>query len=196
MMLRIADYTRYSDEDLQDERSIPDQQRLTQGLAARIAPGAGPIRHFTDAGISGASMIGRPGLQALLRVAAAREVDIVIAEALDRLSRNQADIARIYQLLDQVDVKLFTVEEGEIDEMKIGFKGTMNALFLKTLALKTRRSLLGQVERGKMAGGLSYPYRVVRRGEWEVVPDGQPWLSTRCCDPSRPAFRASRLRKP
>jgi site-specific DNA recombinase len=55
--------------------------------------------------------------------------------------------------------------------MKIGFKGTMNALFLKGLALKTRRGLLGQVERGRMAGGLSYGYRVRSLGEWEIVPE-------------------------
>jgi site-specific DNA recombinase len=171
MTLRPADYARFSNDELQDERSIPDQQRLCQATADRIAPGAGPLRHFTDAGISGASMVGRPGLQGLLRAVANGELDMVIAESLDRLSRNQADIARIYQLLTYAGVRLVTVEEGEIDEMAIGFKGTMNALFLKALALKTRRGLLGQVERGRMAGGLSYGYRVKSRGEWEIVPE-------------------------
>ena len=171
MTLRIADYARFSNDDLQDERSIPDQQRLCRTKAERLAPGAGSIRHFVDAGISGASMIGRPGLQDLLLAAAAGEIDLVIAESLDRLSRNQADIAQIYQLLTHAEVRLVTVEEDDIDEMKIGFKGTMNALFLKGLALKTRRGLLGQVERGKMAGGLSYGYRVASRGVWEVVPE-------------------------
>ena len=171
MTLRTADYARFSNEDLQDERSIPDQQRLCQGEAVNIAPDTGPIRHFTDAGISGASMVGRPGLQALLRAAGAGEIDLLLAESLDRLSRNQSDIARIYQLLTYAGVRLVTVEEGDIDEMTIGFKGTMNALFLKGLALKTRRGLLGQVERGRMAGGLSYGYRVKSLGEWEIVPE-------------------------
>jgi hypothetical protein len=85
--------------------------------------------------------------------------------------QHQADIAGIYQLLDYAGVRLVTVEEGEIDEMKIGFKGTMNALVLKALALKTRRGLRGQVERGKMAGGLSYGNRVASRGVWEIVPE-------------------------
>ena len=170
-MKRVIDYSRFSDDELQDERSIPDQQRICEDFAEPIAPGCGPIRHFEDAGISGASMITRPGLQALLQAVTAGEVDIVICEALGRLSRNQADIARIYQLLDYAGVQLFTVEEGKIDEMVIGFKGTMNALFLKSLAAKTRRGLLGQVERGFMAGGLSYPYRVVSRGVWEIVPE-------------------------
>lgn len=171
MTLRVADYARFSNDDLQDERSIPDQQRLCQEKAGRIAAGAGPIRHFTDAGISGASMLGRPGLQAMLLAVAAGEIDLVLAESLDRLSRNQADIARIYQLITHAEARLVTVEEDDIDEMKIGFKGTMNALFLKGLALKTRRGLLGQVERGRMAGGLSYGYRVKSLGEWEVVPE-------------------------
>jgi len=41
-------------------------------------------------------------------------------------------------------------------------KGTMNALFLKDLADKTRRGLRGRVTAGKSGGGLSYGYRVVR----------------------------------
>ena len=172
MTVRIADYARFSNDELQDERSIPGQQRICRDKAERIAPGAGDsIKHFTDAGISGASMIGRPGIQALLRAADAGEFDLVIAESLDRLSRNQADIARIYQLLTHAGVRVVTVEEDEIDEMKIGFKGTMSALFLKGLALKTRRGLLEQVVGGKMAGGLSYGYRVKSVGEWEIVPE-------------------------
>ncbi len=171
MTLRIADYARFSDDELQDPRSIADQQRLCLAKAERLVPGTGSLRHFADAGISGASMIGRSGLQALLRAVANDEIDIVVAESLDRLSRNQSDIARIYQLLTYAGVRLVTIEEDEIDEMKIGFKGTMNALFLKGLALKTRRGLLGQVERGRMAGGLSFGYRVRSLGEWEVIPE-------------------------
>src|SRR5208283_341693 len=38
-------------------------------------------------------------------------------------------------------ITLFTLAEGEISELHIGLKGTMNALFLKDLAEKTRRGL-------------------------------------------------------
>jgi DNA invertase Pin-like site-specific DNA recombinase len=37
----------------------------------------------------------------------------VVAESLDRLSRNQADIATIYQLLTFHGVRLVTCEEGD-----------------------------------------------------------------------------------
>jgi hypothetical protein len=44
---------------------------------------------------------------------------------------------------------LVTLSEGEIGELHVRLKGTMNALFLKDLALKTRRGLEGRVRQGK-----------------------------------------------
>jgi site-specific DNA recombinase len=53
------------------------------------------------------------------------------------------------------------LSEGEISQLHIGLKGTMNALFLKDLADKTRRGLRGRVEQGKSGGGKCYGYDVV-----------------------------------
>ena len=44
-------------------------------------------------------MVTRPGIQELSREATDGEIDIVLAEALDRLSRDQADTATIYKIL-------------------------------------------------------------------------------------------------
>jgi hypothetical protein len=76
-------------------------------------------------------------------------------------------------------VNIVTLAEGDITHLHIGFKGTMNALFLKDLAEKTHRGLRGRVEDGKSAGGLCYGYRVVKTlngatvttGEREIVPE-------------------------
>ena len=55
----------------------------------------------------------------------------------------------------------------------------MKALFLKDLAAKTRRGQRGRVEAGKIPGGNSYVYKIVRRilengsvstGEHEIAP--------------------------
>jgi site-specific DNA recombinase len=62
-----------------------------------------------------------------------------IAEARDRISRDQEDIAAIYKRLRHSDVRLLTPAEGEISELHVGLKATMNALFLKDLAQKIRR---------------------------------------------------------
>jgi len=55
-------------------------------------------------------------------------------------------------------VRILTLAEGEISELHPGLKGTMNALFLKDLAQKTRRGLQGRVLQGLSGGGLCYGY--------------------------------------
>lgn len=50
-----------------------------------------------------------------------------------------------------------------MDELHVGPKGTMNALFLRDLAAKIRRAQSGRVVNGYSAGGLSYGYRVVKK---------------------------------
>jgi DNA invertase Pin-like site-specific DNA recombinase len=85
----------------------------------------------------------RPGIQALLRDSLAGHFDIVLAEAMDRLSRDQEDVAGVFKRLTFANVKIVTLAEGEISELHVGLKGTMNALFLKDLADKTRRGLRG-----------------------------------------------------
>jgi len=72
-----------------------------------------------------------------------------LAEALDRISRDQADVATLFKHLRFAGVPIITLSEGEISELHVGLKGTMNALFLKNLAAKTHRGLRGRVEDGK-----------------------------------------------
>jgi site-specific DNA recombinase len=164
-MTRAAIYARFSSH-LQREASIDDQMRLCRERIAR--EGWAEVETFADRSISGASMI-RAGLQELLTAATSGKFDILVAEALDRLSRDQADVATIYKRLSFAGVKSVTLAEGEINELHVGLKGTMNQLFLKDLADKTRRGLRGRVEAGMSGGGNSYGYDVVRR----LGPDGQ-----------------------
>ncbi len=89
--------------------------------------------------------------------------DLILAEAMDRLSRDQEDIAGIFKRMSYADVKMFTLSEGEVTHLHVGLKGTMNALFLKDLADKTRRGQRGRVEAGKSGGGNAYGYDVVKK---------------------------------
>ena len=57
---------------------------------------------------------------------------------------------------------MVTLAEREITELHVGLKGTMNALFLKDLADKTRRGLRGRVQQGRSGGGLCYGYTIAR----------------------------------
>ncbi|MFC0243919.1 recombinase family protein [Falsochrobactrum ovis] len=159
-MTRVALYARYSS-DNQREASIEDQFRICREQAKREKWKV--VGTYKDAGISGASMILRPGIQMLLQDAQAGKFDVVLAEALDRISRDQADVATLFKHLKFAGVPVVTLAEGEISELHVGLKGTMNALFLKDLAAKTRRGIRGRVEEGKSGGGLCYGYRVVKQ---------------------------------
>ena len=62
-----------------------------------------------------------------------------LAEALDRVSRDEADVATPFRHLRFAGVQVVTLSEGEIGQLHVGLKGTMNALFLKDLAAETHR---------------------------------------------------------
>jgi site-specific DNA recombinase len=87
----------------------------------------------------------------------------VVAESLDWLFRDLADVATLHKHLSFLGVRLWTVAEGQITDLHVGLKGTMNALALKDLAQKTHRGLRGRIEAGKSGGGSSYGYDVVKQ---------------------------------
>ncbi len=161
--MRAAIYARYSS-DLQRDASVEDQIRVCRESLERA--GHDLQTTFSDRAISGASML-RPGLQGLLQAAHSGGIDLVVAEALDRLSRDQADVATIYKRLKFAGVSIVTLAEGAISELHVGLKGTMNSIFLRDLADKTRRGLRGRVEAGRSGGGVSYGYDTVREFDAE-----------------------------
>jgi len=112
--------------------------------------------------MSGASPL-RPEIQRLLEDCRLGRIDVVVAEALDRISRDQEGVAGLYKRLTHSGIRLITRSEGEINELHVGLKGTMNALFLKDLAAKTHRGLEGRVREGLSGGGISYGYTVLRQ---------------------------------
>ena len=75
---------------------------------------------------------------------------------------------------------IVTLAEGQISELHVGLKGTMNALFLKDLAAKTHRGLRGRVEDGKSGGGLCYGYKVIQ----QIDGRGQPVRGDREINPA------------
>lgn len=65
---------------------------------------------------------------------------MVLAEALDRLSRDQEDIAGVYKRMRFAGVSIITLSEGESGDLHIGLKGTMNALRLSSWSKDARRT--------------------------------------------------------
>ena len=155
--MRVALYARYSS-DLQNERSAEDQFGALRAVAQ--ARGWQEVAAFADRGISGASLVNRPGVQTLLQEAGRGAFDVVLTEALDRLSRDQEGTAHLYKRLSYQGISLETLSEGKISELHVGLNGTMNQLFLAELAKKTRRGLVARVKSGHSGGGRCYGYDI------------------------------------
>ena len=93
--MRAVIYARYSS-DNQRDASIEDQVRECRAFIDR--QGWTYQHAYTDRALSGASTL-RPGYQLLLQEAREGQFDVVVAEALDRLSRDQEDVAALYKRL-------------------------------------------------------------------------------------------------
>lgn len=167
-IIRVALYGRYST-NLQNPKSVDDQFDIGHDYSER-QPNWSIVASFRDEAISGESLVIRPGIQKLIEFARRREFDVVWAEALDRLSRDLGDTHSLYKQLKFAGVRIVTLSEGEVNDLIIGFKGTMNGEFLAELRRKVRRGQLAQVRRGKAVSRPAYGYKMVKH----VDADGDP----------------------
>lgn len=168
--MKAAIYARFSSE-LQSARSIDDQVALCRAFAARTDLEVSAV--FEDRARSGASTIGREGLASLMEAARSGNFKVVVVEALDRLSRDQEDLAGIWKRLRFLGVEIRAVHDGRADAVQIGVRGLIGAIYLEDLAHKVRRGLAGVVRDGRHAGGKAYGYQPVpgKPGELSVVPE-------------------------
>lgn len=167
---RAAIYARFSS-DLQRDRSIEDQVELCRTFAARN--GYTIAAAYEDRARTGASVLGRDGLMRLLDAARDGAFTAVIVEALDRLSRDQEDLAGLYKRLSFLGVEIIAVHDGKADQVQVGIRGLVGALYLQDLAHKVRRGMAGVIRDGRHAGGRAYGYRPVagKPGQLEIVGD-------------------------
>jgi site-specific DNA recombinase len=128
------------------------------------------ISTFEDRAISGAGAINRPGFQALMRAAEARLFDVIVAEDMDRLFRDQADYHTTRKHLDHLGVAIHTAS-GKVGKLDGALRALMSEMYIENLVLHTRRGLEGVIRDGRHAGGRAYGYRALtgNPGELEIV---------------------------
>ncbi|MCP4300690.1 MAG: recombinase family protein, partial [Gammaproteobacteria bacterium] len=174
MALLVALYARYSSV-LQDACSIEDQIRLCRAYAE--SKGWEVAAVYIDKEMSGQSAA-RPDYQRLLRDSKAGAFDIVLAEAIDRLSRRTADVTDLCDQLAFRGQSLHSVNTGEITPIHAAVFGMMAQQFSKDLGAKTKRGQVGSTHRGRVAAGIAYGYdvspatdqnRVINEDKAEVV---------------------------
>ena len=167
LAMRTACYARFSS-DLQRQTSLEDQVGNCREHAQRHGWEWQDAHVYSDAGISGASIDGRPGLQALITAAthAQRPFDILLVDDSSRVSRDLADALRIVQGLKFAGVRVVYISQGidsdsEQHETLIAVHGLVDGLYLREMAAKIKRGIKGQLARGYATGGRTYGYRSV-----------------------------------
>ncbi|WP_346327410.1 recombinase family protein [Iodidimonas sp. SYSU 1G8] len=174
MSLRAVIYARYSS-DNQKDASIEDQVELCRRYSE--ARGWTVVGTFEDRALSGASSA-RPAFQALSAQLRSGTFDVVLAEAIDRISRKLADVAALFDQFQFNRIAFHTVATGEVTHLHVGLLGTMAQIYLSDLKEKTKRGQLGLVLKGRIPAGHAYGYdlvpgtageRRINQGEAEIV---------------------------
>jgi site-specific DNA recombinase len=167
-MKKAVIYARFST-DLQNERSIEDQITLCRDYTSREEMNV--VEVYEDRARSGGSVMGRGGLLRLLDQARQRSFDVVVVEALDRLSRDMEDLAGIHKRLSFLGIEIRAVHEGVVNTVLVGLRGLVGQLYREDNAHKVRRGLAGRVGQGLNAGGRAYGYAPVagEKGKRTIV---------------------------
>lgn len=155
---RVALYARYST-DMQNPMSVDDQFRLAERYAAR--EGWVVVERFSDRAISGTASHDRTGFLRLMDALTAKDrtFDIVLAESLDRVSRDPEHLARFNKLANHARVEIHTVDRGKADALAVSLSSLLSGMFLEKLSTNVHRGIEGNVLRGLSGGGRIYGYR-------------------------------------
>jgi len=167
-MTRAAIYARFSS-DLQRDRSIEDQIQVCRDYAERMHFDV--VEVYADRAKSGASMHGRDGLAQMLADGRQRLFDVVIAETLSRLGRDEGDRADIRKHMTFAGVKIMTPADGEVNRLTDGIKALVDAQYLEDLKVMIHRGMAGVTRDGRHAGGRAYGYRPVLGKPGELAID-------------------------
>lgn len=118
--MRTAIYTRVStDEQAKEGYSLEDQK--TRLLNHCIKMNWNVVDFYSDEGISGSSIIGRPEASRMLVDAKKRKYDNLLVLKTDRLSRKLKDLLEIQEILVENKIKLTILEEPIDTENDTGF---------------------------------------------------------------------------
>jgi site-specific DNA recombinase len=142
--MRVVGYIRVSTEDqARDGVSLSAQQAKLEAYC--VVKDWTLVEMVRDEGLS-AKSLKRPGLQHLLAMVQARQVDVVVIAKLDRLSRDVRDVYALVELFDKTDVALVSLQESldattATGRAMIGMLAVMNQLERELIAERTRDAM-------------------------------------------------------
>lgn len=128
-------------------------------LAKRFCAGKGweIVKVYQDGELSGKNTR-RPGFQKMCTDAEDQLFDVVVVEAIDRLTRDVVHGLNIFRLMQFRDIVLHSINEGQQDFMKVLVTCYGAQMMAEKTGEHTRRGLQGALTRQRMHS-LAYGYR-------------------------------------
>jgi site-specific DNA recombinase len=151
--MQVIGYTRVStSEQATEEVSLAAQRAKIEAYAVVKDWTLGEV--IVDAGLS-AKTLKRPGLQRVLAMVRAREMDVVVVAKLDRLSRRVRDMYDLVELFEKKGVALVSLQESldattATGRAMIGLLAVMNQLERETIGERTRDAMQHLKASGKV----------------------------------------------
>lgn len=161
LLMRTLIYARFSSA-LQNRRSIDDQVSACRTRCE--AEGWTVVDIFTDYAIGGGAGVSedqRPGMAAMLNRLDAGDIDQVIADTTSRIARGVGDSDHIRKCIIHAGARLYTLADGQVDNLVGGIKGVIDEHMRVELAHNIRRAQKGRAAEGLSPAGIAYGYRKV-----------------------------------
>jgi DNA invertase Pin-like site-specific DNA recombinase len=142
--MQVIGYTRVSTTEQATEGvSLAAQQAKIEAYAVVKDWTLGEV--IVDAGLS-AKTLKRPGLQRVLAMVRAREVDVVVVAKLDRLSRRVRDVYDVVEFFEKKGVALVSLQESldattATGRAMIGRLAVMSSLEREVIGERTRDAM-------------------------------------------------------
>jgi len=165
----VAVYARFSNDVLQRKASIDDQVRTCTDAAEANGWTVDPSLIFTDAGVSGAQMLTREGIQSLMHRVEndkARTFHGVVFDDTSRLGRNVSEVVTFCKVCEFNRVFVYFVAQ-DLDSRDPNFQpvliqyATADEHFLKKNKHAVKRGQKGRIAEGMIHGGRYYGYATV-----------------------------------
>ncbi|MBM3299979.1 MAG: recombinase family protein, partial [Deltaproteobacteria bacterium] len=156
-MTRAIAYTRVSTEE-QGRDGISMDMQAAKARAYADLNDLDLVMIIEDRGISAKNIKARPGIQEVLRLVKARQIDAVIVYKLDRLARNTIECLEIAQTMDKHGVALHSITEkldttSAMGKFFFSLTASLAEMERNIISERTSAALAHKRARGEKTGG-------------------------------------------
>ena len=159
--------------DKQADRGVSLEAQDAKIRAMAVVQGAELIDVIVDGGES-AKNLNRPGMERLLAMVDARQVQTVIIAKLDRLTRSVKDLGHLLERLEKRGVALVSVAESldtgsAAGRLVITIMTAVSQWEREAIGERTRDAMQHKRTNGECVGNIAYGYRLAADGEHQTT---------------------------